>query len=296
MKAYMKKIISTIVFLVVTITANAQQESLFSFYRNHMNLVNPAYAGAEDETLINSSYRKQWAGIEEAPETQAVSFGTPLGKSIGFGVSMVHDKTFIEKQTFLGIDFSYKLDLNATHKLYMGLKVGGNFYDVNTSGLQTYNVMTDPALESINNFNPNVGLGFYLKHDSYYVSLSSPRVLNTERADESNGFASTATDRPHIYLSSGYNYIINEKFDFIPSFMLRYVNGAPLNADITASFEYDKTATIGIAYRTSNVISGLFSIVASKRLTLGYAYESALESDLKGRANGTHEFILKFKI
>ena len=292
----MKKIISTIVFLVVTITTNAQQESLFSFYRNHMNIVNPAFAGAENETLLNSSYRKQWAGIKDAPETQAVSFGTHLGKSVGFGISMVHDKTFIEKQTFLGVDLSYKINLSETYRLYMGVKVGGNFYDVNTTGLQTNNVMSDPALESINNFNPNVGLGFYLKHEDFYVSLSSPRILSTERADENNGFASTATDRPHLYLSSGYNYMLNEKFDFIPSFMLRYVNGAPLNADITASVEYDKTINLGIAYRTSNVITGLFSVVASKRLTLGYAYESALENDLKGRANGTHEFILKFKI
>ena len=292
----MKKIISTIVFLVVTVTTNAQQESLFSFYRNHMNLVNPAFAGAEDEILLNSSYTRQWVDIKEAPETQAISFGTPLGKSVGIGISMVHDKTFIEKQTFLGVDFSYKLNLTENHRLYMGLKVGGNFYDVNVSGLQTYNIIADPALQSINNFNPNVGLGFYLKHDDYYISLSCPRILNTERADEQNGFASTATDRPHFYLSSGYNYVINEKFDFIPSFMLRYVNGAPFNADLTASLEYDKTVNIGVAYRTSNVITGLFSITASKRLTIGYAYENDIDNDLKGRANGTHEFILRFKI
>jgi len=294
----MKKIviITVTLLLIGTFTANAQQESLFSFYRSHMNLVNPAFAGAEDETQITSSFRKQWAGIKDAPETQAVSFGTPLGKSLGLGISMVHDKTFIEKQTFLGVDFSYKLDLNAAYKLYMGLKVGGNFYDVNTSGLQTYNVVADPALEAINNFNPNVGLGFYLKHEDFYVSLSSPRILNTERADEKDGFASTATDSPHFYLSSGMDYSLSDKFEFTPSFMLRYVNGAPFNADITAAFNYDKTASIGVAYRTSKVVTGMFSIVANKRLTLGYAYESDLQSDLKGRANGTHEFILKFKL
>lgn len=292
----MKKTVILILLFVGSYTAKAQQESLFSFYRDHMNLVNPAFAGSEGETLLNSSYRKQWANIKEAPETQAVSFGTPLGKSIGIGLSMVHDKTFIEKQTFLGVDFSYKLNLSDSYRLYMGLKVGGNFYDVNTSGLETYNVIVDPALQSVNNFNPNVGLGFYLKHNDYYVSLSSPRILNTERADENNGFASTATDRPHVYLSSGMNYSLSEKINLAPSFMLRYVNGAPLNADITTSFQYDKVVSLGVAYRTSQVLSGLFSIVASKRLTLGYAYESDLDSDLKGRANGTHEFILKFKI
>ena len=127
----MKKIISTIVFLVVTITANAQQESLFSFYRNHMNLVNPAYAGAEDETLINSSYRKQWAGIEEAPETQALSFGTSLGKSIGINSSTfetcVNDGKYI-KWTSNVAAASAKADVNGTPTIF----VNGKQLDRNT--------------------------------------------------------------------------------------------------------------------------------------------------------------------
>lgn len=86
----------------------AQQESTFTMYRYHMNVVNPAYAGVDNETVIIGSIRRQWTGIKDAPETQAVSFGTSVGDNLGLGISMVSDKTFIEKQTTLGIDFSYK--------------------------------------------------------------------------------------------------------------------------------------------------------------------------------------------
>ena len=124
--------ILTVLLFVMSSTLFAQQESTFSFYKYHMNMVNPAYVGMDKETLGTSSIRTQWTGIESAPKTQAVSFGTPLGNNLGFGMSVVNDRTFIEKQTFVGIDFSYKVKMNETFDLYLGLKAAGNFYDVNT--------------------------------------------------------------------------------------------------------------------------------------------------------------------
>src|SRR5690606_28447645 len=116
------------------------------------------------------------------PETKTVSFGTPLGKNVGIGISVVNDKTFVENQTVFGIDFSYHLKMNDATDLYLGIKAGGNFYDVNTTGLETYNIIEDPALGSISNFNPNIGAGVLLKHDKWYASLSVPKLLSTTRA------------------------------------------------------------------------------------------------------------------
>src|SRR6478752_7278448 len=88
----------------------AQQQSIFTLYRYHMNLVNPAYAGVGDQTFLTASFRSQWTGVKNAPETQAVSFGTGVGHNLGLGLSMVNDRTFIEKQIMVGIDFSYKIE------------------------------------------------------------------------------------------------------------------------------------------------------------------------------------------
>jgi type IX secretion system PorP/SprF family membrane protein len=148
MKSFKKLIIALL--LLSSSAIFAQQESIFTFYRYQMNIVNPAYVGVDDKTIISSGIRNQWTGIEDAPETQAVAFGTSLGKNTGLGLSMVRDKTFIEKQSFFGLDFSYKLKVTESTNLFLGIKAGGNFYDVNTAGLQTYNLMGDPALNSIN--------------------------------------------------------------------------------------------------------------------------------------------------
>jgi hypothetical protein len=78
----MKKInnILTGALLLFSSALFSQQESIFTSYRYHMNMVNPAYAGIDNETILVSSIRKQWVGIENAPETQAVSFGTNMKK------------------------------------------------------------------------------------------------------------------------------------------------------------------------------------------------------------------------
>lgn len=274
----------------------AQQESLFTTYRYHMNVVNPAYAGVDGETVLMSTIRQQWTGIKDAPQTQAVSFGTSVGKHLGLGVSMVYDKTFIEKQTQLGIDFSYKIQVGALTDLYLGIKAGGNFYNVNTSGLETYSRQSDPALATINQFNPNVGVGALLKNDKFFVSLSVPRMLNTERAKNKDGYTAVATDRAHVYLSSGYDYDLNTATELVlkPSFMMRYVNGAPLSVDVNLMLQIEEFLEIGGSYRVDNAYAAIAGLTINDHLTFGYAYETST-GKVMASAKQSNEFFLRFK-
>lgn len=274
----------------------AQQESIFTTYRYHMNVVNPAYAGVDGETVLMSTIRQQWTGIKDAPQTQAVSFGTAVGSNLGLGISMVYDKTFIEKQTQLGIDFSYKIQVGALTDLYLGIKAGGNFYNVNTSGLETYVPQSDPALATINQFNPNVGVGALLKNDKFFVSLSVPRMLNTERAKNKDGYTAVATDRAHIYLSSGYDYDFETATELVlkPSFMMRYVNGSPLSVDLNLMLQIEKFLEIGGSYRVDNAYAAIAGLTISDHLTLGYAYETST-GKVMASAKNSNEFFLRFK-
>jgi type IX secretion system PorP/SprF family membrane protein len=295
----MKNIKYTIITLLLFISSrsNAQQESVISFYRQHMNLVNPAYVGVDGLTLATSSIRKQWTGVVDAPETQTVSFGTTLGKNLGFGMSVVADQTFVETQTFVGIDFSYKLKVSETADLYVGIKAGGNTYNLNAGGLQTYNIVSDPALESISNFNPNVGVGALYKKGELYVSLSIPRLLSTTRATNTDGFASVVTGSPHVYLSSGYDVAINSNSSSLvlrPSVMMRYVTGVPLSVDFTTMLQIEKNYEIGALYRTDQAYAALGSIRLSKRFVFGFAYEMSTRPTLASARN-TNEIFLQFQ-
>lgn len=286
-----QQIIVVILFFTTSIVM-AQQESVFTFYKSQMNLVNPAYVGINNETLWTSSIRNQWSGIEDAPETQTLSYSTSLGKNMGIGASVINDRTFIEKETFVGVDFFYKIQMNTTTDLYLGIKAGGNFYDVNTTGLESYNIESDQALSSINTFNPNFGIGAVLKEDKWYVSLSIPRLFNTNKAKNQSGIAMSATDRPHVYLSGGYDFVLDPTFVLKPSVMMRYVNGAPVSLDLTTMLQIDTNFEIGGMYRTDKAFAAMSTFRLNNRFVLGYAYEMSTQPTLASARN-TNEIILQ---
>jgi len=287
--------ISNLLILVVSISWS-QQETAITQYWSNMNIINPAYAGYDGQTNATIMVRDQWSGIDQSPQTQMLTFDTYLGRNVGLGLSMIRDKTFIETQTVVSIDFSYRLKVSEKTQLFLGIKAGGNDYNVNTVGLNTYNIFSDPSLESINNFTPNVGLGGLLVRGDWYVSLSVPRLLNTERARNDNGQATVATDRPHYYLSSGYKLGLDTDrvWTINPSFLLRYVNGAPISIDINTMLRLENKFGFGVTYRTDQALAWICSISISPNFTLGYAYETSTRSTLAQSGN-TNEFMLSLR-
>jgi len=273
----------------------AQQEGVITNFMYHMNSYNPAYVGVDGETMVIATFRQQWTGVQDAPSAEAVSFGTAIGKNLGIGLSIYNSNTFVESQTFTGLDFSYRLQLSQATELYLGLKVGGNAYSVNTSGLETYNVKTDPSISSISRFNPNGGVGALLKSGKWYASLAVPRLLSTDRADNDNGVATAALAKPHLYATAGYELNLNPATNLMlrPSAMGRYVSGAPVSVDFNAMLSFDDNFGFGASYRSDGAFAGLLNFSIKKRLLLGYAYEVSTRKEL-ARAKNTNEFLFRF--
>ena len=292
---YFKNTIRILIFLMVG-TLFAQQEPNYSLYRYTMNVVNPAYAGAEGTSNLTTSLRSQWVNVEDAPETQSFFFSTPLGKRVGLGVSLVNDRVFIERQTNFSIDFSYALPVSENTNLYLGLKAGGRTNSIDRNKLIDYPYFqSDPTLGDIDTgFKPNVGLGAYLVNDKFFVSLSAPELLLSESLNDDDGRVTYTNDKIHIYLSGGYNFDLSDTVEFRPSAMVRYVDGSPLSADITAAFRFFEKFELGGAYRTDQAFSGLLVLSLAEWVDLGYAYDSSIRDEITGVSNGTHEVLIRF--
>lgn len=279
--------------LLMSTFANAQQDPNYTLYMFNMNLINPAYAGANNSLDFGINVRSQWANVKGAPETQSFIFGSPVGKNVGLGLSVISDRTFIEKQTSVAADFSYHLKLNESFDLYLGVKAGFNSYNANTEGLVTYSVEQDPELMNLTGkLNPNFGAGLYLKHDDYYISFSIPKILSPDRLEEENGRATVAKDKVHLYLSGGYNFVLSESVRLKPSTLIRYVKSTPLSLDLTTLLEFNNHFDLGAAYRVNESISGLMIFKASETMKIGYAYETPFENSISRIDNGTHEIMM----
>ena len=277
--------------LFLPLLSFGQQESYYSFYRNTMNIINPAFAGAEEGTVFSFTSRRQWSFDEEAPNTLAFSYSSVRANKVGLGISLVADRVFIEQQTNATIDFSYQLNMETT-QVYLGLKAGGNFYKADPTGLLGFAASPDPIQQAFSKFNPNIGVGALLKRENLWLSFSLPRIFKSNRTKD---LAITAKDRVHTYLGGGATLPLGTNLDLKPSILLRKVKGLPLSTDLTGFISWQQKFDAGMSYRSS----GAFSILSSVRVgnfDLGYAYDTPILSGLAQLNLKTHEVFLRIHL
>ena len=289
----MKKTALFLLLLSLPILGFGQQESYYSLYRYNMNVINPAYAGADASNMLSFTSRSQWASVQDAPNTLAFAFSSARENNVGLGISLVSDKVFIEQQTFAYIDFSYKLQMSGESLLFLGLKGGGNFYSADPTSLTTYQSGGDPSQVSLSKFNPNIGAGAYLKGTNYWVSFSIPRLFNVKR--EADNLAITAKDRVHTYLGGGVDLAVSNGVLVKPSVMIRKVKGLPTTADITGMVSWQNQFDVGLSIRTNSSMA-LMSMISLGMFGVGYAYETPTDNGLSQLNLRTHELVFRINL
>jgi len=294
----MKKtgIITALLALVSFTSAHAQQDPQYTNYMYNTININPAYAGSRGALSIFGLHRSQWVGLEGAPTTNSFSVNTPIADSkVGLGVSFVNDALGVMDENTLSVDFSYTLDLNNRgSKLSFGLKGSANLLNVAYSDLNKYNPNDPQILNDVQNeFTPNIGAGIYWHTEKSYVGFSVPSFLESTRYN--NNIQSTMQQKMHYYLMAGHVFEINPTLKFKPAFLLKAVEGAPLQADITGNFLIHDKFTIGGAYRWDAAWSALLGFQVTDGMFIGYSYDSDIKA-LRNYNNGSHEIFLRFEL
>ena len=290
------RIITALLALVSFTSAHAQQDPQYTNYMYNTININPAYAGSRGALSIFGLHRSQWVGLEGAPTTNSFSVNTPIADSkVGLGVSFVNDALGVMDENTLSVDFSYTLDLNNRgSKLSFGLKGSANLLNVAYSDLNKYNPNDPQILNDVSNeFTPNIGAGIYWHTEKSYVGFSVPSFLESTRYD--NYIQSTMQQKMHYYLMGGHVFEINPTLKFKPAFLLKAVEGAPLQADITGNFLIHDKFTIGGAYRWDAAWSALVGFQVTEGMFIGYSYDSDIKA-LRNYNNGSHEIFVRFEL
>ncbi|MGB5238723.1 MAG: type IX secretion system membrane protein PorP/SprF [Flavobacteriaceae bacterium] len=282
----------------------AQQDAQFTQYMYNTMSVNPAYAGSRGQLSIASLYRSQWVGLDGAPESFTLNLHSPIRESrLGYGISVIHDNigNGVVQETYLDGVVSYTLDVSAFGKLSFGLKVGGNFLNLDFSSLRNFDNEPIPQDNIENRFSPNFGLGLYYHTDKFYAGLSAPNLLKTEHFDNSaqdaNDVQFLSTERINFYFITGYVFDLNGNTKFKPALLTKAVGGAPLQVDISASFLFNEKFSLGAAYRFDAAISALVGFQISEKFMLGLAYDREV-TELGGTQfnDGSFEVFLRFEL
>ena len=290
--------IALIAVLMVTFSFG-QQDAQYTQYMYITVSVNPAYAGSRGHMSIAALYRAQWVGLDGAPETQTLNLHTPMGyRGLGMGLSFVNDVIGPTSETYFDLDFSYTIQTGIEGQLSFGLKASAHLLDIQFSELnQDVGQGPDPTLQQNidNRFSPNIGAGVYYHTDRFYAGLSVPRMLETQHFDESN--LSTARERMNWYLITGYVWELNPFLKFKPALLTKWVEGAPLQVDVSANFMLNDKFIAGAAYRWDAAFSGMFGFNVSDRFLIGIAYDREI-TDLGATTfnDGSFEVILRYDL
>ena len=290
----MKKIVYSL-FILLGLSASAQQEPQYTQYMYNPSVINPGYAGSLGYGSLFSLYRTQWIGLEGAPKTLNLNYHQPLeNTNLGLGGNIVHDEIGPSTTTNLGIDITYTIPFENQSRLAFGVRAGGQLLNIDYTKLNHYNPSDVSFRSNISNqFSPNIGVGLFYYNENSYVGLSVPMLLETKTYDE---FAySDVNRRQHYYLTAGKVFDLSYNVKFKPAFVAKMVAGAPLQVDLTGNFLINEKFTLGMAYRWSAALSGLVGFKVSDRLMIGYGYDRET-TRLSNFNSGSHELFLQFDL
>ena len=291
--AYKANHFISIMAFLVSVVVFGQKEPQYTQYMYNIGSFNPAYVGTVETPEIVGLYRAQWLDIPGAPRTFRFGVNVPFAnEKVGMGFNVVNDQLGPFTQTYVDVAYSYQVNVSDDTKLSFGLDVGGSFLAVDfTKG--NFEVENEPLLneQTVNKFYPTIGAGTFLYSDNWYVGLSIPNFLTNGIYNDE--VAVVVEDKVQFNFIGGYVFDLTEELKLKPAFMVNYLQGAPVNLNLSSNFLINDLVTLGASYRLDNALSGLAGFQISSSTFIGYSYDYNTNG-LGEFNNGSHEIILKF--
>ena len=307
-KNYLTIINSVLLFVCGTMTLFSQQDIQYTQYMYNPTTINPAYAGNRGVVSIVGLHRSQWVGLDGAPRSESLSINSPISNGrVGLGGNIIRDQIGPTEETFISADFSYTIPTSEKGNLSFGLKATAHLLNVNFRALDFFRNdggSSDSRFNTNidNRFSPNFGLGLLYTTERFYLGLSAPNLLETRHFDttslnDENSSSFLSQERINFYATAGYVFDLSDRVKFKPATLVKVVDGAPLQLDLTANFLLHDKLTLGAAYRWDAAFSGLVGFNISNSLMIGFAYDREVTELGNTTFNdGSFELFLRFEL
>jgi len=293
------KIVSSILTILIFLTlgflefANAQQNALYSQYMFNPFSINPAYAGSRQSASAVLLYRNHWVGVDGSPESQTLSFHTPLkGKRVGLGFNVINETLGPRSNLACFGTYAYHIPLSIG-KLSMGLRAGGYRLQVNEEILDFKDKSDTYNNDFITGkFIPSFDFGAYYYSNKFYSGIAIAHLIQ-ENSNVINEDFLKSQIHSHLIFTIGYANTLNNRIILKPSALIKYMNGMPVNIDLNLSALINRVFWIGVSYRTSKDLVVISEFNITDYVRIGYSYDFVL-SEVQSYTNGSHEIFIGF--
>lgn len=314
--------------LFICFNSSAQQLPHYTQYVLNNFIINPAVAGIENYTDVKISHRHQWVGIDGAPVTTYLTIHGPLKKdaydretATGFHASgenprgKAYWQTYEKADPHAGIGFtvlndragplnrfaafgtySYHIGISSQTSIAAGISAGVQNTSLN-AGKLFFDVPVDPAVAGsgyLNRLSADMNAGLWLYSANYFAGLSAQNIIPS-KLKFSSDTVKVANGRlvPHMFLTAGYRFFVNDDITFLPSTLLKYVASTPVSFDINAKFQYQDLLWVAASMRYNDSWAAMVGLNISNTVNVGYSYDITT-SRLNTVSKGSHEIVIGF--
>jgi len=298
----------------------AQQLSLFTQYRENLSLINPGsvssnYLAFGDNLSFGASYRAQWTGFENAPTTATLRgeylYETGGSFSLLSGGYLVNDQTGPTGFTGLyGRIGGVISDDPYFGGIALGLTFGAVQYRVNASEIVLKEQNDILAGQDQNQIFPDVGFGIFaykqleggaFDEDYVYGGISVPQVIGLDLAFTGDNGEFSTKRLQHFYGVLGFYKFFRDDSFLEPSVWVKYVSGAPVNADINLRYQIQRNFWIGVGGSTAQSFHAEAGVVVGENLgfentlRIGYGFDYSF-TGFGPSTGGTHEINVSYSL
>ncbi|MES2378171.1 MAG: type IX secretion system membrane protein PorP/SprF [Bacteroidota bacterium] len=287
--------------------SHAQQTIQLSQYIFNGLAVNPAYAGYKEDWTLNLSSRLQWAGVDGAPKTSALSIDgvtNPDNKTIGLGLLVTNDRLGPENNSSIYANYAFRIRLNDddSQRLCLGVGVGAIVYNIDGSLFNSGSI-TDPSIMPgvQNKLAPDFRVGIYYYSPLFYIGASGLNMVPDAYPDPVSIFVKQVRT---YYLTTGFIVPISPAVNWKPSFLVKEDFKGPTNISAATYFLFGDLIWVGASYSTSvalwkkanlqsdltrmDAIAGIAAVNITPQCRFGYSYDVGT-SKLPGYQSASHE-------
>jgi len=303
----LQRVLIFLFFLFSSLSALGQETlPIYSDYlSDNVFLIHPSAAGIGSSGKIRVTGRKQWQGVENAPELQTLSFHNRFGEKAALGFVVFNDKNGYHSQK--GIQASYAFHLNVGNgSVFEQLSFGLSATAVqNQSDQRTFfgDRTVQQLIESTSYFNADFSVAYHKVGFSSYFTVKN--LLLSAKNNLNNSLE--PLDLRNYIFSAGYYFEHRDIISLEPSFMLQLREGTGeviTDFNIKAYKNFNKAQLwAAVSYRRSfdngaienlNYLSPIVGINYNQMM-VSYTYTKQL-GDIVFSDSGYHQITLGINV
>lgn len=285
-----KSYLSAIVFLLLTVSVQAQHGLSYNQFGQIRNAFNGSLSIMDPDGGATMLGRLQWIGMDGAPRAYWASGHLGLGGLVTMGIDLKHASLGASRDQEMSTYLASGIRLSEDE--YLTLSLGGGLLHYNGKFSQLDPL--DPSFrEDTRRTQGMMSIGTsYFRENKFYFGVSIPRlILSKPDPNQDYNF------RRVYYITAGALLRVDDGFHIRPSFIVSHMADMPARYDVNALAFFAQKFGLGLGVQNQGDLSGLMQFnIGSFGIGYSYQFNTSSSTSNKHISNNTHEIGLRYRV